>query len=242
MANKRITDLNLATNPQDSDVFALVNQGETRRVLYGTVKDNIVNSVVTSSLLQSSSLSGSNMIFEKGDQSTYEIDLSTIIPPGLGTSGLGWARYDDTQYTQASSLLVSGSEVAVLPNNAGNTINNLMNSPVEFYNSGTQKIQAHNNGDVYSTVVTFKAKASNANQTHIDITLSSTGATPYDRVSKSLVFAKGNDVWENFYESFHYYTDADFVTNGNQWKIEADGGDIEIADVIYFINRTFTAQ
>jgi hypothetical protein len=98
-----------------------------------------------------------------------------------------------------------------------------------------------NVGDVYSMVVTFRAKAPNANQTHIDLFLTSTGATPYDRVSKSLNFAKGNNQWENFYEVFNFYADADFVTNGNQWKIFASGGEVHVSNAIYFIHRTFNA-
>jgi hypothetical protein len=116
-----------------------------------------------------------------------------------------------------------------------------MNSSVDFYNPSTKKIQMENEGDVYSMVVVFEAKSSNANQTHMDLTLSATGATPYDRVSKSILFAKGNDVWENVYESFHFYADADFVANGNQWRLTADSGPVEIANIIYFIQRTFNA-
>jgi len=160
---------------------------------------------------------------------------------GIGGSGHGWARYDDSQYTKVSPLIVTSSQQLVLPNNANNTINSYMNSSVEFYDSTSKKIQMENDGDVYSMVIVFEAKAPNANQTHMDLTLSSTGITPYDRVSKSLVFAKGNDLWENYYESFHFYADSDFVTNGNQWKLTAAGGTVNIANVIYFIQRTFNA-
>lgn len=173
------------------------------------------------------------------DISSY---VNNEIPAGLGTSGLGWARYDDGVYTTGSAFFMTGSSEAVLPNNGNYTVETYMNSTVDFYDPTTGKVQMENEGDVYSMVVTFKAKAPNANQTHMDLSLSSTGATPYDRVSRSLVFAKGNDIWENFYESFHFYADADFVANGNQWKITADGGDIYVADVIYFIQRTFTAN
>jgi hypothetical protein len=159
--------------------------------------------------------------------------------PGL-IGGLGWARYDDTQYTTASAFTVTAEAAAVvLPNNAGNNIITYINSSLPFYDGTSKKIQMANVGEVYSMVVTFKAKAPNANQTHIDISLSSTGATQYDRVSKSLNFAKGNNEWENFYEIFNFYADADFVTNGNQWKIYADGGDVDVAGVIYFIQKTF---
>ena len=179
---------------------------------------------------------------------TKHTDLNSIVgfmtgsTPGLGGSGLGWARYDDTQYTTSSFFTVTdGAAAVVIPNNAGNIVNSYINSSVAFYNSTTNKVQMQNQGDVYTMVITFKAKAPNANQTHMDIYLSSTGATPYDRVAKSLTFAKGNNIWENFYESFEFYADADFVANGNQWKIYADGGNVNIAGVIYFIQRTFNA-
>lgn len=165
----------------------------------------------------------------------------TSSTPGLGGSGLGWARYDDTQYTTSSFLTVTDGTNVVIPNNAGFSVTTYMNSSVAFYNGTTKKVQTQNDGDVYTMIVTFKAKAPNANQTHIDVSLSSTGATPYDRVSKSLTFAKGNNEWQNFYESFSFYADADFVTNGNQWKIYAVGGNVDVAGCIYFIQRTFNA-
>ena len=162
--------------------------------------------------------------------------------PGIGGSGFGWARYDDTQYTTSSFLTVVDAAAAiVLPNNAGNSIETYMNSSKVFYNGTSKKVQAQNIGDVYSMVVTFEAKAPNANQTHMEISLSSTGATQYDRVSKSLGFIKGNNEWENFYEIFNYYSDSDFVSNGNQWKISAVGGNVDVGNVIYFIHRTFNA-
>ena len=162
--------------------------------------------------------------------------------PGLGGTGLGWARYDDTQYTTSSFLTVVDSATAIaLPNNGGSSVVTYMNSVKPFYNGTTKKVQVENVGDVFTMVVTFQAKAPNANQTHIDISFSSTGATPYDRVSKSLGFINGNNQWENFYETFNFYADADFVTNGNQWKIFANGGNVDIAGAIYFIQRTFNA-
>jgi hypothetical protein len=198
--DKRISDLNSVITPIDSDLLAIVNSGETKKITYGN-----------------------------------------LMPAGVGGSGMGWARYDDSQYTQASTLTLSASQVVTLPNNGNITIDTYMNSSVDFYNPSTQKIQMENDGDVYSMVVVFKAKASNANQTHMELSLSATGATPYDRVSKSLIFAKGNNIWENYYESFHFYSDVDFVATGNQWKLTTIGGFVEIADVIYFIQRTFNA-
>jgi hypothetical protein len=173
---------------------------------------------------------------------TMATTIESLRGNGMGGSGLGWARYDGTTYTTSSVLTVTAGAAAVtLPNNAGSVVNTYLNSSGEFYNGATQKITPENEGDVYSMVVTFKAKSSNANQSRIDLSLSSTGATPYDRVSKTLSFAKENDTWENFYESFHFYSDADFVNSGNAIKISATGTNVSVADVIFFIQRTFNA-
>lgn len=200
-----------------------------------------------SQLPPSNALTGAELFADVQDGITKYTTLNSIqgfvtgSTPGIGGSGLGWARYDDTQYTTSSALTVTDGSTVVLPNNAGSSVTTYINSSVAFYDGTSKKVQMQNEGDVFSVVVTFKAKAPNANQTHIDISLASTGATPYDRVSKSLGFIKGNNQWENFYETFDFYADADFVTNGNQFKITASGGNIDLASAIYFIQRTFNA-
>ncbi len=152
---------------------------------------------------------------------------------------LGWARYDDTLYTTSSAFTASYTNGEyTLPNNAGNKIETHLHSTISFYNESNQKIQVENNADVYMCTVTFKAKTPNANSCHLRLQMDSTGNTPYERVGKDLFFPKGNDVWHEFHEVFQYYSDADFVTNGNRWKIEAVGANVYISDVIFFIQRT----
>jgi hypothetical protein len=90
-------------------------------------------------------------------------------------------------------------------------------------------------------VVTFKASTGNVEQAHIDLALKGIGATPYDRVSKTLKFTKGNNDEQNFYESFKFYADADFVANGNQITIGSEGEDVLVWDVIYYIEKTYSA-
>lgn len=152
---------------------------------------------------------------------------------------LGWARYDDTQYTTSSvfNLTTAGGEVT-LPNNAGNTITEHLHSSVQFYDSGSQKIHVENINDVYMCTVVFKAKTANANAAHMRLQLDSTGATPYERVGKDLFFGKGNDVWHEYHEVFQWYADEDFKLNGNRWKIQAFGANCSIANIIFFIQRT----
>lgn len=152
---------------------------------------------------------------------------------------LGWARYDDTQYTTSSVFsLTTLAGKQPLPNNGGNTIETNLHSTISFYNSGSGKIQVENNADVYVCTVVFKAKTANANGTSMRVQLDNTTGTPYERVGKDLFFGKGNDVWHEFHEVFQYYADSDFVTNGNRWDIQAFGNTISIADVIFFIQRT----
>jgi hypothetical protein len=152
---------------------------------------------------------------------------------------LGWARYDDTQYTTSSVFsLTTGAGDQTLPNNGGNTIETHLHSEVSFYNTGSQLVQVENVGDVYMCTVVFRAKTSNANGTSIRLQLDSTGATPYERVGKDLFFGKGNDVWHDFHEVFQWYGDEDFLTNGNRFKVRAVGHNVSIANTILFIQRT----
>lgn len=197
----------------------------------------------------------SNIIFNAWDLNEYqlenEITSSHLVgrmkdgqlgyfPSDKFVSGMmGWARYDDTQYTTSSvfNLTVLGGELT-LPNNSGYSVTEHLHSSVQFYNSGSQKIQAENNADVYMCTVVFKAKTANANGTYIRLQLDSTGLTPYERVGKDLFFGKGNDSWHDFHEVFQYYADNDFVTNGNRWKVQAFGDNVSIANIIFFIQRT----
>lgn len=152
---------------------------------------------------------------------------------------LGWARYDDTQYTTSSvfSLTTAAGEQP-LPNNGGNTIETNLHSTISFYNSNSGKIQVENNADVYMCTIVFKAKTANTNGTYMRVQLDGTTGTPYERVGKDLFFGKGNNTWHEFHEVFQYYADSDFVTNGNRWNIQTFGNTVSIADVIFFIQRT----
>ncbi len=152
---------------------------------------------------------------------------------------LGWARYDDTQYTTSSvfSLTTAAGE-QILPNNGGNTIETHLHSSVSFYDSGSQKIQVENVGDTYMCTVVFDAKTANANAAYLRIQLDNTVGTPYERVGKDLFFGKGNDEWHEYHEVFQWYGDEDFVTNGNRWRVQAFGATVSIANIIFFIQRT----
>jgi len=152
----------------------------------------------------------------------------------------GWARYDDTEYTSSNKLTLSDGVEVVLPNNAGAVYRS--HPSIAFYNGSTQKVLAINENDVYQITVVFRCSAANANQTYLSLHFEGGNGTPYDRIRSDINFPKGNDVDHDFHQMFQYYTDADFVLNGTDWKITSNGGSAKIWDVIYFIQRTQNAD
>ena len=156
-----------------------------------------------------------------------------VYPPQSDKMGLGWARYDDTQYTSASPYSFTASAF-IVPNNKGNIIDTHIHSDIDYYASN--KLKAEFENDVYIVTIAFKAKISNANG-YIDLYLEGGNGTPYDRVRDAVTFPKGNDVEHTYAKTFQYYADEDVVTNGLSVKmLPSHSG--TIYDVIYFIQRT----
>lgn len=156
-----------------------------------------------------------------------------VYPPQSDKMGLGWARYDDTQYTSGSPYTF-GTTAFTLPNNKGNVIDTHIHSDIDYYSSN--KIKAEFDGDVYIITIAFKASISNANG-YIDLYLEGGNGTPYDRIRDTMTFPKGNNVEHTFAKTFQFYADDDVVTNGLSVKMLASHSG-SIHDVIYFIQRT----
>ena len=156
-----------------------------------------------------------------------------VFPPQSDKMGLGWARYDDTQYTSASPFAFTTTAFTI-PNNKGNVIDTNINSAIDYYTGN--KLRAEFENDVYIVTIAFKASISNANG-HVDIYLEGGNGTPYDRVRDVITFPKGNNVEHTYAKTFQYYADEDVVTNGLSVKIKASHSG-HIHDVIYFIQRT----
>lgn len=189
--NKKISQLVEATNPVSTDVFAIVNEGTTKKIQLGNLQ-NVVQ------------------------------------------KPLGWGRYNDSTWTELSPLpLLDGVKVKL--NNNGNT--KLEYGSDIFYDTTSQKVLAINENDTYIISVVFKAKAPNANTTHLDIDFYSP-VGDFERLNKVLPFDKGNNEIQNFHEVFQYYADADLVNNGLEVEITADGGTATVWDIIFFIQRT----
>jgi hypothetical protein len=164
---------------------------------------------------------------------------NVIVYPQTGTRNLGWARYNDGQYTSANKLSLADGVLTLLPNNAATVVRS--DSSITFYNSTTGKVLGTAMNDVFMLTIVFKASAPNANQTYLTIEMDNINGTEYSRLSEDLSFPRGNDAEHNFHNVFQYYVDAEFVTNGATWRIKATGGTAQVWDIIYFIQRTQNA-
>ena len=159
-----------------------------------------------------------------------------IYPQGGAYSGLGWGRYMDTEYTEASPLSLAADTLTILPNNKGNVITS--DSFVDYYeNDPNQKIKGDNLNDVYIITVEFKAQTPNANQTHLDLTIENGGGV-IENLEIAMAYVKGNATTQVFHNIFQYYIDQDFLSNGATIKIQSHGGTSTIWDVEYFIQKT----
>ena len=158
-----------------------------------------------------------------------------LYPQGGAGSGKGWTRYDDGEWTNASRLpLVQDAEI-VLPNNAANSYRSY--EGIDYYNATTKKVIADAVNDTYMMTLVFKYQAPNANQTYLELHFEGGNGTPYDRIRDTISFAKGNEVAHDYHQVFQYYADSNFIANGSEWRITAKGGNAQVWDIIYFIQK-----
>ena len=162
---------------------------------------------------------------------------NVIVYPQGGSKTLGWARYQDTQYTGASDatkVILSDGVTVTLPNNAGTTTKS--NASLSFYNNETQKLNVENVNDVYIITVEFKASASNTQHTHLDLSVENGGVI--ENLEMVIPFYKGNDTTQQEHKMMQYYATSSFVSDGATLKIKSHGGAAKIWDIQYFIQRT----
>ena len=178
---------------------------------------------------------GAYVTTSAGIWSVYNGEWVKIYPKGGVGSGLGWARYDDTNWTSSNKLPLLDGVSVILNNNAGNVV--LSDDSINYYNNSTYKVLADNENELYMATVVFKYSAPNANQTYIRLQLEGGNGTPYERLGSDIPFPKGNDVTHEYHQVFQYYADSSFVNNGSQWKITSSGGNANVWDIIFFISK-----
>lgn len=178
---------------------------------------------------------GAFVTTEAGVWTVFQGEWRKIVPQAGTGSKFGWARYDDSTYTSSNKLSLSDGIEIVLPNDAGTIYRS--HTGIDYYNGTTNKVLADAQNDTYMMSIVFKYSAVNANQTYLDIHFEGGNGTPYDRITDTITFPKGNDVAHNFHRVFQYYADSNFVSAGSDWKITAVGGTAKIWDIIFFIQK-----
>ena len=144
---------------------------------------------------------------------------------------LGWGRYDDGEYTADNKKSLTSSVDNTIPNNASNIIEV---GNFSFYNGS--KLLSESENSCYLLTIAFKASISNANG-YAELKLNGGNGTPYERVTDTIVFPKGNNVEHSFSKVFQYYSDEDVVTNG--LSVVVNPSDTMLMwDIIFFVQRT----
>jgi len=106
MADKRITELNLHTSPQLSDVIAIVNSGETKKTTYGTLYNTIRDGLV----------SGSSQI-TLGDVTNFTSYSSSV--DSILTNLINATSSYLTSETDSQTLSIVGDQLSI---SNGNTV------------------------------------------------------------------------------------------------------------------------
>jgi len=177
---------------------------------------------------------GAMVTTESGIWQVYNGAWRKLYPQAGEGTGIGWVRYDDTEYTELNKLQLADQVTIAMPNNGGNIVRS--ESGLDYYNPITGKFISDAVNNVYVVTVVFKMSAINANQTHIDFSMSGYG--DLHRVDMVMSFYKGNDIPQNEHSMVQFYTDQDFVNNGANFQIQAHGGTAQVWDIIYFIQKT----
>ena len=178
---------------------------------------------------------GAMVTTESGIWQVYNGAWRKIYPQsGIG-SGLGWVRYQDSQYTEALPLSLVNETPVTLPNNG--TTKTKSDPTQEYYNTATQRLIPSALNDVYIITIEFKSATPNTNQTHLDLWFENGGGL-LENLNVSLGYYKGNATTQTFHNTFQYYIDQSFIDNGANIKIQSHGNSATVWDIQYFIQKT----
>lgn len=151
----------------------------------------------------------------------------------------GWGVYRDTTYTSGSPWTLVSGTAAALPNDAGNNITGFMPPNVAAFYDGTL-IRPAQVGDYYILTVRLQAEFSGALpivQFRVDL-----GGAVGEAFQELMTFPKGSGAPHNFSIVVPFYSLDTFVANGGTVELESlSGGDVDIWDIEYQINRVFAA-
>ena len=267
MADKRITQLNAVTTPSGSDVFAIVNNNETKKITYENVEKSIRNSVNTSSFLEPSdtgslmitgSLSGSSLVFEKGDSSTFDIDLSESFITPSQTGSLVNTTYGLFNQTASftgvsasiaeSSLIGGGVGTLTVPANSftqGDAYHATFSGTCQFHNGDTLRIRVKTDSTLISDtgVMTLNRADDERWNLDIDFSIHETGESGSAVLASTGVFQYTQHASDAFSgRNFGLINNTTFDTTiNNQLEVTAqfDHNDNVISTEIFTLRKTY---
>ena len=178
---------------------------------------------------------GAYVTTESGVWTVYNGEWVKLYPQASEGTGIGWVRYQDSQYTSGSPLSLSDETPVTLTNN-GN-IKTKSDPTQEYYDTATQKLIPSTLNDVYIITIEFKSATPNTNQTHLDLWFENGGGL-LENLNVSLGYYKGNNTTQTFHNTFQYYVDQSFIDNGANIKIQSHGNSATVWDIQYFIQKT----
>lgn len=150
---------------------------------------------------------------------------------------LGWAQYGDSQYIEASPLVITlGTTSTINLDGLANTLKmHLPDDVTDFYDTTTSKITPAKVGDGYTFSLSFKGKNTSNNG---DATIFTDIGGSFTRLfPKTFRFNRGANVVHEYYFTFNMYTLDTFIANGGLLKIEAGTGNTSIYDIVLQIHR-----
>ena len=178
---------------------------------------------------------GALVTTESGIYGVWDNAWRKLFPQSGADIGLGWVRYQDSQYTAALPLSLVNETPVTLPNNG--TTKTKSDPTQEYYNTVTQGLIPSALNDVYIITIEFKSATPNANQTHLDLWFENGGGL-LENLNVSLGYYKGNATTQTFHNTFQYYVDQSFIDNGANIKIQSHGNSATVWDIQYFIQKT----
>lgn len=178
---------------------------------------------------------GALVTTESGIYGVWDNAWRKLFPQSGADIGLGWVRYQDSQYTAALPLSLVNETPVTLPNNG--TTKTKSDPTQEYYNTATQRLIPSALNDVYIITIEFKSATPNTNQTHLDLWFENGGGL-LENLNVSLGYYKGNATTQTFHNTFQYYVDQSFIDNGANIKIQSHGNSATVWDIQYFIQKT----
>lgn len=169
----------------------------------------------------------------------YEAALAGTLPSA--DVGTGWGFYSDTQYTEASPLVVTAGSRVALPNNKGTVIESHLPTGITTLYDGT-RITPQKVGDGYELRIGFKAKTSSNNGGFlVDLDISAAGDGSNVILERSSRFLRGTNTEQKFSFTSSLFSLNTFVANGGLLTFESITGNSSIYEINYLIKKDHDA-